>query len=202
MTTMLFHDFITNALSRIVIARGRELPELHANKLAEIFSVIGMVKTKIVADRIEGLSSIPQNIIGEVNKIIADIRAEEQEREAWKAARRDNLGTDPEHEQIGIFNTELMTWHRSGLVQKNPEGITVPMSVEEYIKAGRPKTWSPIIDHWMQGYEVAYKLDLQTEGALLDYLMRYNRTLQDRRKQLLQERQEETRKKFLEKSAA
>lgn len=98
----------------------------------------------------------------------------------WKKID-DFLGNKNEIGQIGIFNSELEYWHKNGLVERNENGSTVPMDIDTFIRAGRPQTWSPILDHWLIGFEAAYKADMQQEGKLLDYLIRYNIQLKQKR---------------------
>ena len=128
------------------------------------------------------MANLPSNIIGEIKKIGGEIDGEAREATEWKTRHLEGIGNNRECEQISIFNNELILWHKTGLMNKNEIGSKVPMGIDEWIKANRPQTWSPILDHWLNGFEAAYKLDLQSEGALLDYLIRYNTALIQKRK--------------------
>lgn len=45
---------------------------------------------------------------------------------------------------------EIWNWHTSKLVEYNHDGCK-PMTLEEWDIGGRPKTWSPILDHFTAG---------------------------------------------------
>lgn len=53
----------------------------------------------------------------------------------------------------------VMKKHAQGTVPRTADGITDPLSIDEWIRAGRPTTWSPLIDMLLAGYETAYRDD-------------------------------------------
>lgn len=179
---MAVQDWKKELLSEIVIMRGRELPLITATGLEKIFETCGERTARTAVRRLNDRDTIPNNIVGVMQREISLIEAEKRERDEWKT-HSDDAGTSDDCHAMMEFLTEILLWHSLGLVEKNPMGISIPMSIDEYAAAGRPITWSPIVDHWLGGFERAYNEDKVMPGALLDFLMRYNLTLKNARKE-------------------
>jgi hypothetical protein len=69
-------------------------------------------------------------------------------------------------------------WHELKLVQSNPDGIMSALNIQEWKSAGCPKTWSPLLDHFLQGY---LKIYTASPPALENYLNNYNKLLVEKR---------------------
>jgi hypothetical protein len=48
---------------------------------------------------------------------------------------------------------EAIKWHSMELAPRGGGGV--PPSLDEWVKSGKPETWSPIIDTVLKGYEAA-----------------------------------------------
>lgn len=177
--------------------RGKDFVDMQAKGIAKKFDEIGKNDTWVIIRRLQAWPKIPDNISGAIDKEYGALKAERREAGQWRM-KKEGLGTSLECSEIGRFNDELTLWHRMGLADTNKNGSTVPMAIEEWIRAGRPATWSPVLDHWLQGFEVAYKQDLQVEGSLLAFLARYNNMLVEQRKERLAKRAEKAREERAE----
>jgi hypothetical protein len=178
-TDMATRDWKTELCAKIALMRERELPELVDRGIRDLFAKIGERKSREIIRRLQEQPKIPQNISGMIEKEIATIEAE-AEKNSWKKTV-EGAGSSEEFRAMMEFLSELTEWHRQGLVATDPLGSTTPMSIDEWAAFGRPKTWSPIVDHWLAGFEKAYKTDVSMPGYLLHYLLRYNQILRTKR---------------------
>lgn len=172
-TDMTIQDWKKSILADIVIMRGRELPLITANGLERIFDSCGEQTARAAVRRLRDRDTLPSNIVGVIEREIAVIEAEKREQDEWKI-HTDDSGTSEECTALMEFLTELISWHDLGMVKRNPSGTAIPMSIDEYVAANRPATWSPIVDHWLKGFVKAYNEDKEMPGALLNFLMMYN----------------------------
>jgi hypothetical protein len=176
-------DWKTNLIAQIVVLRGRELPTIQDEGLRSIFDSSGKSVALQAVKRLSDMPTLPSNIIGAIKREISGIEGEIRERQEWRLKSRDAATSTKECQELMAFLQELSIWHQIGLVERNDNGISIPMSIDEYIYAGRPKTWSPIIDHWLQGFEAAYRLEQEKPGALIDFYKGYTKNLiEERRK--------------------
>jgi hypothetical protein len=176
-----FTDWLTELLTEIAIMREKELPQIVDAGIRRIFERIGEKKARIVLRRLRDQPKLPTNIIGALEREIAAFEGDERERSWWKSKGENLCADNPVLSEVMKFLTELTLWHRQGLIDRTPDGCVVPMSIDDWRTCGRPKTWSPILDHWMHGYEAAYKTDLSNPGYLLHYLIMYNQALTAKR---------------------
>lgn len=56
-----------------------------------------------------------------------------------------------EWELAAAITGEILTWHRLGLVDAQRQEFDGTMDAEEWVRAGKPKTWSPMVDHYFEG---------------------------------------------------
>jgi hypothetical protein len=176
-------DWINNAIDKINLMHGRDYSQSVNEGLEKILEGFGHEKTKAIVQRLKSYDNLPSNIVGLCERIFAEINGDDRERESWEVRKRDNLGTNEECIALMAFNGELFLWHELGLAERNTEFTHAILDIEQWAQAGRPKTWSKILDHWLIGFEKAYILDKAQAGALLDYLMRYNDMLVKTRKE-------------------
>jgi len=145
-------------LEEIATVRGRDITERQCSALSDVLSRIPWNKAVSIVRELCRMPVVPANFYGYIV-----VRVEEIEREAKKELEK----KDTWMEQHGCMSSsewkffssimeETYTWHNMGLVKLNPLPHCEPMTVEGWVKAGRPKTWSPIIDSLMQGSEPAY----------------------------------------------
>jgi hypothetical protein len=74
------------------------------------------------------------------------------------------------------ITNEVLIWHKTGMVKTNRDGCR-PMDIDEYIQAGQPDTWSPILTHFMRGYAPVYRQNMDNPKAREDFLGNYLNTL-------------------------
>ena len=178
-------DKYDDLLSQIAAAKGRDLPALVCSKLNELFDTMGYNTARSIVRQLTLMDSIPNNIIGYIERYWIDIKNEQDKRleqkEGWEA-KENCIDTDEAHWLAEVLN-EVNVWHEIGLSKKNQFGCTTPMSIEEYIKNGMPQSWSPIIDHFLQGAAKPYKIEIGGDkGALAKYFKQYYETLFESRK--------------------
>lgn len=176
-------EWTETLISDIISMRGRELPAITADAIIAFFLKIGEKDSRRIVSRISGFENIPSNILGIIKKEHGNIMAEEREKTSWKERHDEGMGTNSECSALMLFNQELFLWHQLELVERNTEGFSGSVDIDTYIKMERPKTWSPILDHWLYGFETAYFLDMREPGALLNYLLQYNATLKKQREE-------------------
>lgn len=172
-------NWTESLLSDIVAMRGKEMPSITAEAISSFFAKIGESNSRIIVHRLEGIDNIPSNIMGWIKKEYALMNAADREREEWKIRHNDGLGNNHELIALTDFLTEVTEWHKLGIAESKP--IRAIFDIDFYIDAckrgEKPVTWSPIVDHWLVGFSVAYVRDLSEPGFLLDYLLRYNEML-------------------------
>lgn len=78
---------------------------------------------------------------------------------------------------------EIGIWHNQKLMKFNPAGC-VPMSMDEWMQAGQPETWSELFTHMQRGAVRAYRASLGTDpGALGRFYKDFYNTLVDSRRE-------------------
>jgi hypothetical protein len=169
-------QFAQDALTKIELMRGRALPDIVAPELVKMFDGAGRYKTAAVLNRLRSYESIPQNIIGCCEKILWELN-NQQETEGYKYKDRNDFGDKKTLESLAIFLVELEFWHKNGLAEYNHKGLTTGIDINQWIEAGRPKTWSPILDHWLNGFVKAHEEEKINPGAILAFEMEYNTML-------------------------
>jgi hypothetical protein len=169
-------EYVNAAVNKIELMKGRDLPEETGRYLIEFFDKIGQYKTSAIVSQLKGYDTIPQNIIGCVEKMAAEINYN-SEIDKYKMKDRDDLGDPLSAGLFAEFMQEIFVWHKSGLVETNKDNPCDIMDIEQWATVNRPKTWSPIIDDWMKGYEAAYYLERQQKGAIANFLKSYNEKL-------------------------
>lgn len=149
--------------------RGRELIEMVKNYLIGFFEKIGEPKTRTIINKLKQYETIPQNIVGCIEKLNGEIR-NTFEAQQYKPKNRDDLG-DPE--TAGLFG-EMMaiifSLHKGGVAQYNHDNPCGIMDLDEWIIMGRPESWSPLIDTWLLGYEAACISETSQHGAVKKYM--------------------------------
>jgi hypothetical protein len=173
-------EYVSAAVKKIELMRGRDLPEVVGLALVEFFDKIGEPKTHAIISQLKGYDNIPQNIIGCVEKMAAEINYN-SEIDKYKMKDRDDLGDPLSAGLFAEFMQEVFVWHKLNLVETDKDNPCDIMDIEQWVTADRPKTWSPIIDDWLKGYEAAYYLERQQKGAIADFLKSYNEKLKTER---------------------
>lgn len=170
-------------INELAAAKGRDFPVMIVEALTELFTDMGPKQAKRIVNEITLSDSAPSNIVGAVKRRWIEekrLRDEKlEQREKWNAESKEACSKE-EWKHFFHFLHLLSEAHRMRLVKTNEFGVTTPLSIDDYVSVGRPETWSPILDHFLIGYETAYKLDLSKPGAVKEFLERYNLQLKER----------------------
>lgn len=163
-------------IRNIECARGRELPKNVASSICAELSKVPEGKARQIVKTYARMPNPPANVYGYISESVEAALYESSKRkeneQRWSAASSEMMSGDLFAECIRCI-MEIMEWHKAGLCKKNPEGTTVPMTVEEYKAAGCPKSWSPLIDDMMTGSIPAYYQDMQRPGSLHAFFKKY-----------------------------
>lgn len=190
-------------LESVEVVVGRDLQERQKAAIAKVLSRVSWKWAVSIVREFSRLQNPPRNVYGWMCDKVDEIKDEERKRiegqTQWEADK-DCLNGKEMEVLFGILD-EIMTWHELDLVSKTPGGCTDPMDVEGWIKAGRPKTWSQIVDHFLAGSEPAYKQDKQMPGTLYAFWVAYLKSLRDERTRRSQQVVEARRKAALEELA-
>ena len=169
---------------RIAAARGKDIP---AGTLKEIFKLFDAIEDRYrvkdceqIASMIEAYENVPQNIFGLIKRIRDDLKYRRDQalehNENWKADPANASGK--EFSAFFAVLGEIFLWHELKLAEKNPDGLYAALDIQEWKSAGCPKTWSPILDHFLQGYAKIYTV---APPALEEYLINYKKILVEKR---------------------
>jgi hypothetical protein len=163
-------------LSDLAAAKGRDLPQVISVAIEDMFSEMGYSLAKRIVDDITTTDHCPSNIVGAIRRRWIDEKARRAEelsrKQKWEAESKEACSTE-EWQTFWEICHMILTLHQQKRVAYNHDGVTTGLSIDEWVDVGRPLSWSPALDHFLQGYERAYKLDMQKPGAVVDYLKKY-----------------------------
>ena len=165
------HEELTNELQ---IISGKKFTPDQFDRLVEGFRKIDWNKACQIIREFERLERFPSNVYGIIsNKIEDQFWAERQEQyksEQWKSADA-NCASPDEGQLFFKITGEILLWHRIGLAEHNPTGSSIPMSSDEWVQAGCPATWSPLLGHFLSGLVKVNNFDpVKREAFLNQYL--------------------------------
>jgi hypothetical protein len=148
-------------IERLSGARGKDIPAPTIKRLYQLFDEMGAKDAEYVTSVLEDYQNLPSNVAGEVKNIWKSIKGrrdnEQLWRETWQAANEE-CTTGEEYHWFFMIVTEVLGWHSKKMVQKNETGLSVPVGILEWKKMGCPKTWCPILDHFLEGFLRAHSL--------------------------------------------
>lgn len=169
---------------RIAAARGKDIP---VTTIKEIFKLFDAIEDKYrirdmeqITTMIETYENVPSNIYGLIKRIRDDIKYRREK----DFEKNGNWKADPTCatvEEVAAFFAvlnEIRLWHELNLAKRNPDGLKCSLNIQEWKSAGCPKTWSPLLDHFLQGY---LKIYTASPPALENYLNNYNKLLVEKR---------------------
>ena len=165
-------EYVNAAVNKIELMRGRDLPEMVTHYLVDYFGKIGEIKTNCVVAELKMLDNIPSNIIGAVERY-AQKAQYHNEAQQYKPKDRNDLGDKESAGLIAEFLGEVLLWHELNLVDVNTDNPCGVMDIEQWVSIDRPKSWSPIIDDWLKGFESAYYLEKSQPGAISKFMRAY-----------------------------
>ena len=136
---------------------------------------MGEANAESIVSTIEEYDNVPSNLYGVIKKIWREKKARQDNEYLWKNKWvNTDEGTTTPGEWSVYFSilTEVSLWHSMNLVKKNSDGITVPCDILEWKRLGCPKTWSPILDHFFEGFlKVHSQPGMACESFMKTYLM-------------------------------
>lgn len=172
----------TEAIERLGATRGKEIPQVTIKGIYRLFDEMEAKDIEYIVRLVEKYENVPSNLYGLVDRLWS-------ERKYWKEQKlnaTDDWKADPDNASGAEFSafmavmTEILVWHEEKLVERNPEGVTVAMSIVDWKKAGCPKTWSPILDDFLIGYLNTYTASTGSK-VLFDFMIKYTKTLHNAR---------------------
>ena len=183
-TTYSFNDIYIPLIEDLEAAQGRDMNEQTANKIVAALSKVEWKQANAIVKSLIRATNPPRNMYGAILDAVEEIYREQEKviesRETWTSAAKDRL-TSAEWEWNFKVLIEIMEWHKCGLVVKNEEHCE-PMDLDQWISADRPKTWSPVLDHYLQGSEAAYKRTIAGDTtALAQFAESYYKILVEQR---------------------
>jgi hypothetical protein len=178
---MAFESLIT----RLTSARGKALAMPTVEGLIKLFEEMGEKNAETIVATIEEFPNVPSNLFGFVKKMWREQKARIESENLWRdkwVSKNEDTTTPGEWNAYFEILTEVTLWHHMGLVKQNPDGITVSCNILEWKRLGCPKTWSPILDHFFEGFlKIHSQPGMACESFMRTYLMLLqNKRLSDR----------------------
>lgn len=172
----------TSLLNELAAARGKEIQGYQYERILEALqSVKWHIAVRIVKE-IARSETIPSNLYGLICNKIDAIRQAWESTHLWKQEweSKENCVTPEEYNAwFGIIMLAI-NYRDYGFVKNNPDGVTTPLNIDEWIEHKRPNSWSPVIDHALVAFETGYKQEIQgKKGALAEMLQKCRDTLKD-----------------------
>lgn len=170
-------DALKAILRRLESAVGKPMSDVQNRRLCELLMPLDVHKASGIASDIERMENVPKNIVAVVLNAIDRIKENDSAKvfnaNTWKA--QELCTSTAEFETFFAILRLIMNIHDDDLIERNP--VPAPCTdLDMWIDMGRPKTWSPIVDHFLSGYEKVYKNDT----ACLEFMKRYHASLIDR----------------------
>lgn len=196
-----FPEPYQTALNEIAVARGKNITFEQGGAVVALLSRISWRDAKQIVRELTRMPSIPPNLYGIIRERVEEVEREAKKQLEWRdkwTANEDCLTKEEQfwHSQI---LAEMKIWYDSGLVGKNPPPYCEPCSIEEWIRLGKPRNFSPIIDHMLAGSIEPYQKTIAgNKTALRDYFARYLSTLKTRREERERERFAKRKQEALE----
>jgi hypothetical protein len=151
---MLDGDF-ESLLEKVRLNAGKKIPDFIDRGISTLLKDSGWEYARRSVFELSRRDSCPSNIYGFLENKIHDYKNQEREgtlsRDQWRTYQ-DNCASATEWSLFFNITNEILIWHRIGLVKINHDGVSVPMSTDEFRGAGYPKTWSSILDHFLSQY--------------------------------------------------
>lgn len=170
--------------SELAAARGRDLPLPLTRQLATIFDEAGERNAKTIVNQLVSMDSLPTNLYGAVRSRWIEMKRNSEyetlRKDKWQSESSENTNA-AEWTLYWQIIEEIMLWHQCGLAETNKNAAPISYDIDEWLNAGKPKTWSPILDHFLDGYALGYKADLKTPGSLTKYLEQYLQLIKETR---------------------
>lgn len=165
-------------MREIAACLGKDLNTRTAESIQSLLVDMGWDNAKSVVKDLTHREHIPSNLYGTILGIWESRKVQQQQAHLWKQkwTADQDCATPGEWTAFWKVMGEILRWHQMGLVSSNPDGITTPLTADEYHKAKCPKSWSPIVDHFLTGYYPAMLADV-----LEDYLTKYHAHLVEAR---------------------
>jgi hypothetical protein len=174
---MVFEDLI----NRLAAARAKDLTIVTVEGLNKLFEEMGEKNAESIVSTLEEFDNVPSNLYGVIKKMWREKKARQDNEHLWKDkwVNKDEGTTTPgEWSAYFAILTEVSLWHSMDLIKKNPNGITIPCDILEWKRLGCPKTWSPILDHFFEGF---LKTHSQSGMACESFMKTYLMLLQKKR---------------------
>jgi hypothetical protein len=157
-------------IEELAAAQGRDIQERTAVKIVDALATVDWKETNAIVRSISRAPNPPRNIYGAVLDAVEEVGREKaqalEHRQTWAVKDSERL-TPGEWQWNQLVLEEIMVWHDMKLATRNVE-YCEPMDIDEWIKAGRPKTWSTILDHYLTGSEPAYKRTIGGDALALE----------------------------------
>jgi hypothetical protein len=171
-------------VEELQVISGKKFTEDQFARLYEGLQKIDWTKACQIVREFERLERFPPNVYGVISNRIEDqFRADRQghyKTAQWNASDAD-CATPEEWKLFFEITSEILLWHRIGLAKRNPNGITIPMSSDEWVQAGCPPTWSNLLDHFLTGLIMSHNREPEKREAFLSQYLEILKSERDKR---------------------
>jgi hypothetical protein len=157
-------------LEKVLLNSGKKLPDNIVAGIDRLLKASGLELSRRAVMELGRRDVCPSNVYGFLETRIYEYKQQEKEevlsRTRWKTGD-ENCASAVEWSFFFNITSEILLWHTLGIAEYNPQGIAVALSVTDFIKSGYPKTWSPILDHFMAGYCKVSNMEQHTREDFL-----------------------------------
>ena len=174
----------TELIKEIQVIAGKKFTPDQFDRLVEGVGKIDWNRALQIVREFERLERFPANVYGVISNRIEDqFRTDRQghyKTAQWNAVDAD-CATPEEWKLFFEITSEILLWHRIGLAKRNPNGITIPMSSDEWVQAGCPPTWSNLLDHFLTGLITSHNREPEKREAFLSQYLEILKSEWDKR---------------------
>lgn len=191
MNTIHENDY-PSLLMELAAARGKEIQGYQYERIMDTFREMGWKYALRITREISRAEVIPSNLYGLICNKWDALRQADESAHLWKEEwePKENCVTPEEYNAWFGITMLAIAFRDEGFVQNNPDGITTPLSIDEWIKHNRPVSWSPVLDHSLRMFEIGYKSELQgKKGSLAEILKKTETHLRESLRGRIHERE-------------
>lgn len=170
------NDF-TALLNRLESAQGKALTDVQKRRICELLVPLSATRASLIVSDIERMENVPKNIVAVVLNAVDRLKENDSSKAfnttTWQA--KELCTSTAEFETFFSILRLIMNIHEEKLIERNLDPAPCT-TLDMWIEMGRPKSWSPIVDHFLSGFEKVYKSDT----ACLEFMKRYQQSLTER----------------------
>lgn len=158
----------TRLMEKIIMNAGRNIPEKIEEGIRKLLIAesVPVQHCRKVVTALSQRENLPTNLYGLIDSLLMSYKRDDdkqlESRESWSISEND-MCAPGEFSLYWEIHKEIMLWHKIGLVQTNHDSICfsanyIPQNIDEWV-ANPIKTWSPLLDHYLEGLGKVTNLD-------------------------------------------